>query len=274
MNGEKDQVKEKKTAQNLDKNGAGNENDNCQEDSQNIMNKGKESEMVVDEEKSCKNHLKNGNKSESRSESEKESISKDHESKEFTSRDNSSVKSDLKQNEQDNQEIKLKEGELKEINSKEDANILSNPEEKVVDKENQDSPTPKSEKQNHEEEKLPANVINIPQLSLSTALPISGIKKVNRKERKPKRKKEKSKHKRKHKPTTEQIQAKTEKWSFEKLLSQKDLFKKTSINSLPLFSEFNSCQMCMKMIENEDCIVNLICMHIYHIDCLIKKCKK
>ncbi|CAI2363925.1 unnamed protein product [Moneuplotes crassus] len=149
----------------------------------------------------------------------------------------------------------------------ENSNKEKDDKERVDGEEKKDNEESKEE---HEEAKseqsLPENVIPLkqvlnPQINTPTA---PGMKKVKRKERK----------KKPRKKTSEQVQSKTELWSWEKLLSQKDKFKKTSINSLPSLEGFNTCKICHSNIQNDSCIVNTICMHIYHLKCLIIQCQR
>jgi hypothetical protein len=110
--------------------------------------------------------------------------------------------------------------------------------------------------------------------TMGTSYPITGLKKVTIKKPRVKKIKVKKEKDLKKKETSEQPTSKTEYWSWEKLISKKDEFNKPSIDSLPNSNNFNTCQLCYRRIFEEPCIVNVICMHIYHIDCLIMQCRK
>lgn len=68
----------------------------------------------------------------------------------------------------------------------------------------------------------------------------SGLKKVARKKRREPKEKPKPKPKLQRE---EESRYKTELWSWEKLLSKKEEFNKTSIDSLPSASDVNRCKL-------------------------------
>jgi hypothetical protein len=126
--------------------------------------------------------------------------------------------------------------------SPDDSQNQQNPESDLNSDHSRNNDSISDGEQEHSEEthsEFMKQVVDIPETSLKPKEP-SVLKKVTRKERKQPKMKPKLKPKA---VKGEESRYKTELWSWEKLLSKKEEFNKTSIDSLPSASDVNICKL-------------------------------